>query len=77
MRAKHDILLLLSVLVISGVIISNVVIIRSADKSTKTTVNLSLFNSQFQTDQSMKKRMEHKLKQQEFARIDLSKQQTR
>ncbi len=74
MRAKHDILLLLSVLVISGVIISNVVIIRPADNATTT---LSLFNSQFQTDQSMKQRMEHKLKPQEFARIDLSKQQTR
>ncbi len=85
MRKKPDILLLLSVLVVSGVIISNFVVIGHTDKTT----NLSLLNaqySQFQTKTlESKKRMSsasndaHRptLSSQELVHIDSSKQQIR
>ncbi|MCW8931873.1 MAG: hypothetical protein OQL19_16770 [Gammaproteobacteria bacterium] len=81
MRKKPDILLLLSVLVVSGVIISHFVVI---EKSDKTTANLSLHNthdSTLQTKAMTKIRPNEvrltKLNAQELVRIDSSKQQIR
>ncbi len=68
MRKKPDILLLLSVLVVSGVIFSHFAILNRSDNTAK---NLTQFNAQ-----SEYVRVE-KLKSQEIARIDLSKQQIR
>jgi len=83
MRKKPDILLLLSVLVVSGVIISNFVVTRHNDR---TTGNLFLPDAQYsrsQTDHIMNSNSEFQkyefkmldFKSQELVRIDLSKQQ--
>lgn len=81
MRKKPDILLLLSVLVVSGVIISNVVVIGNPDKITS---NLSAVNAQyslFQTDIQEKPVLNDttlsSLSSQDLVHIDSSKQQTR
>ena len=84
MRKKPDILLLLSVLVVSGVIISNYFVIGHS----KNTNNLSQLNAQyspFQTDKdnhtlnrfSSKDGMMPELNSRELARIDSSKQRIR
>lgn len=82
MRKKPDILLLLSVLVVSGVVISHFVIIGHSNNKL---MNLSSLNAQFQTDKSTSRSLHsslqksdvHKLNSRELARIDLSKQQIR
>ena len=81
MRKKPDILLLLSVLVVSGVIISNFVVMGHSDKAT---TNLSLLNTQYSKIQidAMKNPASNnvlvpKLNSQELVRIDLSKQRIR
>jgi len=85
MRKKPDILLLLSVLVVSGVIISNFVIFGQSDRSAKNSSLLEAQYSQIQTDIAMIHKMDHiiqqgiahPLKSRELARIDSSKQQIR
>lgn len=68
MRKKPDILLLLSVLVVSGVLISHFVIINRTDSNSKNISQLNMQYSQFQREM---------IKSQDLARIDLSKQQIR
>ena len=85
MRKKPDILLLLSVLVISGVIISNFVIIRHNDKTAEILMSLDAQYSQSRADAILNSNSElqkyefkvRDFKSQELARIDLSKQQIR
>ena len=85
MRKKPDILLLLSVLVVSGVIISNFVFIGHSDKSIKNLSSLNAQYSQIQTDIAMIHTMDHimeksiaqQFKSQALVRIDSSKQQIR
>ncbi len=89
MRKKPDILLLLSVLVVSGVIISNFVFIGHSDRSAKNLSSLNAQYSQIETDIAMIHTMDHimeqsieqgiadPLKSQVLARIDSSKQQIR
>lgn len=81
MRKKPDILLLLSVLVVSGVIISNVVVIGNPDKIIS---NLSAINAQyspFLTDIPKKPVLNDttlsSLSSQDLVHIDSSKQQIR
>ncbi len=68
MRKKPDFLLLLSVLVVSGVIFSHFFIINHTDNTAKKLIRLNTQYAQIQVE---------KLKLQEIARIDLSKQQIR
>lgn len=81
MRKRPDIILILSVLVVVGVIISNFVFINSNDK----TNNTSLLYSSYIPLQSDKNTQKNTLvsdsqssfiKLKEFVRIDSSKQQT-
>lgn len=81
MRKRPDIILILSVLVVVGVIISNFVFINSNDK----TNNTSLLYSSYIPLQSGKNTQKNTLvsdsqssfiKLKEFVRIDSSKQQT-
>lgn len=77
MRKKPDILFLLSILVVSGVIISNLVIIKHTDK---TTTKLSQLNAQYsliQTEHDMNNNILARTKPHELVRIDLSKQRIR
>ncbi len=85
MRKKPDILLLLSVLVVSGVIISNFVVIRHNDKTAEILTSLDAQYSQSQADVMLNSHSElqkyefkvRDFKSQALARIDLSKQQIR
>ena len=84
MRKKPDILLLLSILVVSGVIISNIVVIGHPDKII---TSLAAFNAQYSPFQTATSNPEKKpvlkgatlsnLSSQDLVHIDSSKQQTR
>lgn len=76
MRKKPDIIFLLSVLVVSGVLISNFAVIGKSDRKINNLSLLSAQYSQLQAD-SMTNVTKQKLKSQELAHIDLSKRQIR
>lgn len=72
MRKKPDILLLLTVLVVSGVIISNFLVFKQDNKADRIALLKKPF-SQFQADNSGTKAFSLR----DIARIDSSKQQIR
>ena len=77
MRKKPDILFLLAILVIPGVIISNLVIIKDTNKTTTKLSQLNAQYSQVQTVYDRSGSIQGKTTARELVRIDLSKQQIR
>ena len=74
MRKKPDSLLLLAVLVVSGVILSQFVIVKKDNRSDYLSVDK---NANYQQQEQLYKQRDKSLSSHEVVRIDSSKQQTR